>query len=165
MKISKNTVASLTYALKVEGELVEETDKNNPLVFLVGAGSMIPGFERQLMGKESGERYNFTIEPEEGYGDVDPNAVVDLSKDIFMVNDQLQEDMLIVGNVVPMQDQHGHPLQGVVVEVGDETVKMDFNHRLAGKSLEFSGEILDVRQATSDEVSHGHVHGAGGHHH
>jgi len=165
MKIAKNTVASLTYSLEVEGELVEKTDRNNPLVFLVGVGSMIPGFERQLMGKESGESYKFTIEPDEGYGQVDPNAIIDLSKDIFTIDGELQEDLLQVGKVIPMQDQNGNPLQGVVVEVGADTVKMDFNHRLAGKTLEFSGEILDVRQATPDELSHGHAHGPGGHHH
>lgn len=165
MKIAKNTVASLTYSLEVEGELIEKTDKANPLVFLVGVGSMIPGFERQLMGKTSGESYKFSIDPEEGYGQADPNAVIDLSKDIFTVEGEIQEDLLQVGKVVPMQDQNGQPLHGVVLEVADDTVKMDFNHRLAGKTLEFSGEIIEVRQATSDEMSHGHVHGHGGHHH
>jgi FKBP-type peptidyl-prolyl cis-trans isomerase SlyD len=165
MKIDKNTVASVTYSLEVEGELIEKTDKNNPLVFLVGAGSMIPGFERQLMGKEKGDTYNITISPEEGYGESDPEAVVDLSKDVFKIEGVLQEDMLEEGKVIPMQDQNGNPLQGVVVEVGEESVKMDFNHRLAGKTLDFTGEVVDVRPATSDEISHGHVHGPGGHHH
>ena len=165
MKISKNTVASVTYSLEVEGELIEKTDKNDPLVFLVGVGSMIPGFERQLLGKEAGDTYKITIDPEEGYGEADPEAIVDLSKDIFMVDGKLQEEMLVEGKVVPMQDQNGNPLQGVVVEVGDDSVKMDFNHRLAGKTLEFAGEVIEVREATQDEISHGHVHGPGGHHH
>jgi FKBP-type peptidyl-prolyl cis-trans isomerase SlyD len=165
MEIAKNTVASLTYSLEVEGELIESTDKDNPLVFLVGTGSMIPGFERQLLGKQKGDPYKITIEPEEGYGESDPEAVVDLSKDVFKIDGVLQEDMLEEGKVIPMQDQNGQPLQGVVVEVGEDNVKMDFNHRLAGKTLDFTGEILDVRAATSEELSHGHVHGPGGHHH
>jgi FKBP-type peptidyl-prolyl cis-trans isomerase SlyD len=165
MEIAKHTVASLTYSLEVDGELIEKTEQNNPLVFLVGVGSMIPGFERQLLGKQKGDTYKITIEPEEGYGESDPSAIVDLSKDIFKIEGVLQEDMLVEGKVIPMQDQNGNPLQGVIMEVNDDSVKMDFNHRLAGKTLDFTGEILDVRAATTDEISHGHVHGPGGHHH
>jgi FKBP-type peptidyl-prolyl cis-trans isomerase SlyD len=165
MKIEKNSVASVTYSLQVDGELIEKTEKENPLIFLVGAGSMIPGFERQLMGKEKGDTYDITIDPEEGYGESDPEAIVDLSKDVFKIDGVLQEDMLQKGKIIPMQDQNGQPLQGVVLDVDDETVKMDFNHRLAGKKLDFTGEIIDVRPATDDEISHGHVHGPGGHHH
>lgn len=165
MKIDKHTVASVTYALKVEGELVEQTDKSHPLTFLVGVGSMIPGFEQQLLGKQAGDRYDISVAPEEAYGETDPQAIVDLPKDVFKVDGELQEDLLVVGNVIPLQDQNGSPLQAVVLEVGDDTVKMDFNHMLAGKTLEFSGEVLEVRKATAEEISHGHVHGPGGHHH
>lgn len=165
MKIDKHTVVTVTYTLKVDGELVEETNKENPLTFLAGVGMMIPGFENQLAGKQPGDTYDITVKPEEGYGDTDPEAIIDLPKDIFKVDGQLQEDMLVVGNIIPLQDQNGHPLQGVVLEVGDETVKMDLNHRLSGKTLHFTGEVLEVRPATEDEISHGHVHGPGGHHH
>ncbi|MGK7397573.1 MAG: FKBP-type peptidyl-prolyl cis-trans isomerase [Candidatus Cyclobacteriaceae bacterium M3_2C_046] len=165
MKIDKHTVASVTYALDVDGQKVEETGKDKPLTFLVGTGSMIPGFEQELLGKQTGDSYEMTIPPEQAYGEVDPNAVVDLSKDIFKVEGQVQEDLLQVGKVVPMQDQNGNPLQGVVKDVGDETVTMDFNHQLAGKTLHFTGEVLEVREATPDEISHGHAHGPGGHQH
>lgn len=165
MKIDKHTVVTVTYTLKVDGELVEETNKENPLTFLAGVGMMIPGFENQLAGKQPGDTYDITVKPEEGYGDTDPEAIIDLPKDIFKVDGQLQEDMLVVGNIIPLQDQNGQPLQGVVLEVGDETVKMDLNHRLSGKTLHFTGEVLEVRPATEDEISHGHVHGPGGHHH
>lgn len=165
MKIDKNTVVTVTYTLKVDGELVEQTNKENPLTFLAGVGMMIPGFENQLIGKEPGDQYDITVQPEEGYGETDPEAIVDLPKDIFKVDGQIQEDMLVVGNTIPLQDQNGHPLQGVVLEVGDDTVKMDLNHRLSGKTLHFTGEVLEVRPATEDEISHGHVHGPGGHHH
>jgi FKBP-type peptidyl-prolyl cis-trans isomerase SlyD len=165
MKIEKDKVASLTYALEVDGQLLEETNKENPLVFLVGVGNMIPGFERQLMGKAPGENYEMTVSPEEGYGERDPKAVLDLNKDMFVVEGQLQEEFLQEGKIVPMQDQNGNPLQGIVREVSDDKVKMDFNHQLAGKTLHFKGEILEVREATPDELSHGHAHGPGGHEH
>ena len=165
MKIDKHTVASVTYALKVEGELVEQTDKSNPLTFLVGVGTMIPGFEEQLVGKEPGDKYDITVQPEDAYGESDPQAIVDLPKDVFKVNGELQEDLLVEGNVIPLQDQNGSPLQAVVLEVGEDTVKMDFNHMLAGKTLHFSGEVVEVRKASQEEISHGHVHGPGGHHH
>lgn len=165
MKIDKDHVTSLTYVLEVDGELIEQTDATNPLTFLVGTGSMIPGFEQQLLGKESGDSYDFLVTPEEGYGEIDPEAIVDLSKEIFVVEGKLQEDMLEKGKAIPMQDQDGNPLTGIVKEVGDDTVKVDFNHQLAGKTLHFSGEILEVRLATKDELDHGHAHGPGGHHH
>lgn len=165
MKIDKHSVTSVTYALEVEGELIEKTDKENPLTFLVGVGSMIPGFENQLLGKAMGENYEITVEPEEGYGTIDPKAIVDLSKDIFVVDGELQEEMLIEGNVIPLQDQDGNPIQGVIKAIGEETVKMDFNHQFAGKTLKFKGEVLEVRPATKEELDHGHAHGPGGHHH
>jgi FKBP-type peptidyl-prolyl cis-trans isomerase SlyD len=165
MKIDKHTVASVTYTLEVDGELVEKTDQSNPLSFLVGVGMMIPGFEQQLLGKQAGDTYNITVPPQDGYGDTDPQAIVDLPKDVFKIDGELQEDMLVEGNIIPMQDQNGNPLQGVILEVGESTVKLDFNHMLAGKTLQFSGEVLEVRPATQEEISHGHVHGPGGHHH
>lgn len=165
MKIDKNTVASVTYALEVEGELVEKTDKSNPLTFLVGVGMMIPGFEQQLIGKQPGDNYDITVQPEDAYGESDPQAIVDLPKDVFKVDGELQDDLLVEGNVIPLQDQNGSPLQAVVLEVGEDTVKMDFNHMLAGKTLHFKGEIVDVREATAEEINHGHVHGPDGHHH
>lgn len=165
MKIDKHTVVTVNYTLKVDGELVEETNQESPLTFLAGVGMMIPGFENQLVGKEPGDSYDITVKPAEGYGDTDPEAIIDLPKDIFKVDGELQEDMLVVGNVIPLQDQNGNPLQGVVLEIGGDTVKMDLNHRLSGKTLHFTGKVLEVRAATEDEISHGHVHGQGGHHH
>lgn len=165
MKIDKHTVATVTYTLTVEGELVEKTDKENPLTFLAGVGMMIPGFEQQLVGKQPGDTYDISVNPEDGYGVSDPEAIIDIPKSIFVIDGKLQEEMLVEGNVVPLQDQQGQPLQGVIIEVGEDTVKMDMNHQLAGKKLHFTGEVLEVRKATDEEVNHGHVHGPGGHHH
>lgn len=165
MKIEKNTVASVSYALAVDGEPVEKTDEANPLTFLVGVGAMIPGFENQLLGKAVGEEYSIKVSPEEGYGEVDPQAIVDLSKDIFKVDGAVNEDLLQLGNKVPMQDQEGNPLHGIIIDIADTTVKMDFNHEMAGKTLDFEGKVVEVREATAEELEHGHVHGPGGHQH
>jgi FKBP-type peptidyl-prolyl cis-trans isomerase SlyD len=163
MKIEKHTVPSVTYTLVVDGEVVDMAEKEKPLSFIQGIGMMVPGFEKNLEGMASGEKYEFTLQPEEAYGAYDEAAVVDLPKSTFEVDGKVKEDLLTIGQVVPMQDQNGNPLQGTVMEVGDEAVKMDFNHMLAGKKLNFTGEILEVRQATQAELDHGHVHGPGGH--
>ena len=165
MKITKHTVPSVTYSLNVDGEVIDRADISSPLTFLVGTGSMIPGFESQLEGLSKGDNYNFSVMPEEGYGKVNLEAIVDVPKKIFIVEGELKKDLLIVGNTVPMQDKEGNPLEGIVMEIGEETVKMDFNHQLAGKVLNFSGEVVDVREATREEIEHGHVHDAGGDHH
>lgn len=165
MKIEKNTVASVTYALAVDGEPIEKTDEANPLTFLVGVGAMIPGFENQLLGKSVGEEYSIQVSPAEGYGEIDPQAIVDLSKDIFKVDGVINEEILQLGNKVPMQDQNGNPLNGVIIDIADTTVKMDFNHEMAGKTLDFEGKVVEVREATEEELAHGHVHGPGGHDH
>jgi len=165
MKITKHTVPSVTYTLVVEGEVVDMAEKEKPLSFIHGVGMMVPGFENNLEGMSAGEKYKFTLTPEEAYGAYNEDAVVDLPISTFMVDGKVNKDLLNIGQVVPMQDQNGHHLNGTVMEVTDQSVKMDFNHMLAGKELNFTGEILEVRQATSAEIEHGHVHGPGGHHH
>ena len=165
MKIAKHTVATVSYTLRVDGTIVEESAKDKPLTFLAGVGSMIPGFEGQLMGKKKGDAYDITIDPADGYGEIDEEAIVDLSIDIFKEDGQIRSDLLKIGKVIQMQDHQGRPLDGTIKEIGDEKVKMDFNHKLAGKTLHFMGEILNVREATSEEINHGHVHGPEGHHH
>ncbi len=165
MKITKHTVPSVTYTLKVEGEIVDAAEKDKPLSFIQGIGMMVPGFEKNLEGLASGDNYKFTLQPEEAYGPYDNDAVVDLPISVFTVDGEVKHEMLNVGQVVPMQDQNGNPLSGTILEVSESAVKMDFNHMLAGKELNFTGEILDVRDATQDELEHGHIHGPGGHQH
>lgn len=165
MKITKHTVPSVTYTLLVDGEVVDMAEKDKPLAFIQGIGMMVPGFETNLEGLTAGTKYEFKLNPEEAYGPYDEQAVVDLPISTFMVDGKVNNDMLNVGQVVPMQDQNGNPLNGTVMEVTEEAVKMDFNHMLAGKELNFAGEILEVREATQAEIDHGHIHGPGGHEH
>ena len=165
MKIEKHTVPSVTYTLVVDGEVVDKAEKDQPLSFIQGIGMMVPGFEKNLEGLSSGDNYKFTLQPDEAYGPYDDDSVVDLPISVFTVDGKVKADMLNIGQVVPMQDQNGNPLNGTVLEVTEKAVKMDFNHMLAGKELSFTGEILKVRAATKDELDHGHIHGPGGHHH
>lgn len=158
MKIAKHTVASVTYSLTVDGDHIETADRNNPLVFLVGVEAMIPGFEKQLLGLQAGDKYDIKVSPSEGYGEVNPDAIVDLPLDVFTVNGELQEDILYIGNEIPLQDHEGNTMRGMVVEIAENSVTMDFNHQFSGKELAFSGEIINVRQATPDEIDHRHVH-------
>lgn len=165
MKIQKHTVPSITYTLKVEGEIIETAGLDNPLVYLHGVNAMIPGFESQLDGLELGASFDFKVSSDQGYGDVNADAVVELPKTNFEVEGKFAEDLIFVGAVVPMQDQNGNPLRGTVLAITDDAVKIDFNHPLAGKELQFIGDIVDVRNAEPVEIEHGHVHGVGGHHH
>ena len=158
MKITKNTVPSVSYTLVVDGEVVDMAEKDKPLSFIHGIGMMVPGFETNLEGLTAGTKYDFKLIPEEAYGEYNAEALVDLPISTFMVEGKVNKEMLNVGQVVPMQDQNGDPLNGTIVEVSDEAVKMDFNHMLAGKELNFTGEILEVREATQAELDHGHVH-------
>lgn len=165
MKIQKNTVPSVTYILKVDGEIIETAGSDQPLVYLHGANAMIPGFEKQLDGLEIGATFDFKVTSDEGYGDINPDALVTLPKTNFEIEGKFAEDMIQVGGIIPMQDQNGNPLRGTVTEITDDSVVMDFNHPLAGKELQFSGEVIAVRNAEKEELAHGHVHGEGGHHH
>ena len=165
MKITKNAVPSVTYVLTVDGEVIDQAKKETPLNFIFGVGGMIPGFESNLDGLETGNSYDFTLSPDEAYGEYNKTAIVDLPKSTFNVDGKVQEDMLAIGKVIPMQDQNGNPLNGTVVEIIEDTVKMDFNHVLAGKSLHFAGEVIDVREASKEELEHGHVHGLEEHNH
>lgn len=168
MQITKNTVVSLSYILKrddAKGEIIEETRAGDPLVFLFGNGQMLPKFEEHLSTLKTGDDFEFTLASEDAYGEMDQDAIIDLDKSIFEVDGKIDTEMLAIGNVIPMRDDQGHMLQGTVVSVGDDLVRMDFNHPMAGNVLHFKGNVIEVREASAEELSHGHAHGAGGHHH
>ena len=168
MQITKNTVVSLSYVLKrddANGEIIEETKAGDPLVFLYGNGQMLPKFEEYLSTLSAGDTFEFTLTSDDAYGEMDPDAIIDLEKSIFTVDGKTDDEMLSIGNVIPMRDDQDHMLQGIVVSVTDDLVRMDFNHPMAGNMLHFKGSVIEVRPATDEELSHGHAHGAGGHHH
>ncbi|MFH1119778.1 MAG: peptidylprolyl isomerase [Bacteroidota bacterium] len=168
MTVSQNKVVSLTYELKIDnaaGEVVDMADASEPLVFIYGTGNLLPKFEAHLLNLKAKDIFEFTLNAEEAYGDFTEDAIVTLPIDVFMMDGKIDPEMLRIGNVIPMQDNEGHPLEGVVKSVEKEKVTMDFNHPMAGKNLYFTGSILELRDATPEEISHGHVHGPHGHHH
>lgn len=168
MQVSKNKVVSLTYTLRLDneqGEMIQETGTDNPLVFIYGSGMLLPAFESNIANLNINDKFSFGLQAGDAYGEVNPNAVIDLDINLFMEDGKLNEELVMVGNTIPMQDSDGNRLDGVVVEVTKSNVKMDFNHPLAGKDLHFTGEIVELRDASAEEMAHGHVHGPHGHHH
>lgn len=170
MIIEKNKVVGISYNLSIpdaedEMSIVEIVNEDDPMLFIFDMSGLPEKFEDQLAGLTVGDSFDFSIDPEEGYGDFDPEAVVELPKSIFVMEDVEQEEILTVGNIIPMTNAEGERLQGQVIEVGDEKVIMDFNHPLAGKTMHFEGKVLSIREATESEIEHGHVHGEGGHQH
>jgi FKBP-type peptidyl-prolyl cis-trans isomerase SlyD len=168
MTIDKNTVVSVNYLLtrKDTGETIEQTSKEHPFVFLFGSGGLLEDFEKNLFHKKAGDTFDFFIDNDKAYGPRDEQFLANVPMDAFLDEDGNFDEVAIkVGVTLPMVDNEGHPLHGTVLEITEAHVKMDFNHPLAGHDLHFKGEILDVRAATAEELAHGHVHGAGGHHH
>lgn len=162
MKIGKDKFVSLSYTLTVDGSVADQANAENPLGFVFGAGYLLPAFEKHIDGKQKGDKFEFTLTPEEGYGTSNPEMIIELGKDVFTVNDKIEDGLLTVGNEIPMMTAEGMRLLGRVLEVGEESVKMDFNHPMANKTLNFSGEILEVREATPADHPHQHGGGCGG---
>ena len=170
MPIAKNNVVFISYQLAFPDEdgqpdVVEIVDENEPMVFIHGLSGLPEAFEKNLLGLNEGDTFDFSISAEDAYGNVDPNAIIQLPKSIFQAEGQTADDILKLGNFIPMTDDQGNRMQGLVVAIEDETVTMDFNHPLAEKTLMFQGKILKIREATPEEIAHGHVHGEGGGHH
>jgi FKBP-type peptidyl-prolyl cis-trans isomerase SlyD len=169
MNITQNTVVTLHYSLREsgkDGDLIEETYGDEPLVYLHGHGTMIPGFEKQLEGKTVGDIYEFTLTPDEAYGSIEQDNIVEVPIQNFEnESGEIDRELLEVGAPINMSDDEGSQFQGFISEVKPESVVVDFNHPMAGLYLHFSGEIVEIRAASKEELDHGHVHGPGGHHH
>lgn len=168
MKIGKNKVVTMTYILRfdnVDGKIIQEVKEEKPFVHLFGNGTLLPAFESNLDGLEPEQQFAFNLTPEKGYGEFNNEAIIELDNSIFEKDGKIDENLVKVGNMITMQDQEGNPIDGKVIELKPDKVVMDFNHPLAGQNLHFSGKVLDVREALKEELSHGHVHGKGGHHH
>lgn len=159
--VTKNKVVTVSYELRTEpdGDILETADAKNPLEFICGQGQTLEYFEMNLLEKKVGDKFDFKIPAANAYGEFSEDMVVDLSKDIF--KDVESADM-VVGNTLPMMDSMGRHLQGRIVAIGEEEVKIDFNPQLAGKDLYFKGEILAVREATEEELEALHSHKCGG---
>ena len=160
MKAGNKTVVSLQYQLEVEGEIVDQSTPERPLTFPFGVGYLLPKFEANVEGLEAGDKFAFTLTPEEGYGPYREDMVVELPKETFMINGVIEEGLLDIGNQIPLQSQDGARFLGVVKAVDAETVTIDLNAPMAGKTLNFSGEIISVRELTAEEEAQ--LNGQGG---
>ncbi|MCS6870959.1 MAG: peptidylprolyl isomerase [Anaerolineae bacterium] len=153
--IQDNVVVALAYTLKLEnGEIVDEADADNPLEYLHGANNIIPGLERALTGMRVGETKHIQVAPSDGYGDYDPEDVEVVPRHHFPSDAPLE-----VGTAITLADDDDNYIDAVVKAVSDESVTLDYNHPLAGKTLYFDVEVLNIRPATQEEIEHGHVHG------
>lgn len=158
MSISEKTIVSVAYDLyvKTEGgepELMESATAEQPLTFCFGIGMMLQKFEAELRGKNTGDKFDFVIPCDDAYGAYNEDHVVDLPKDIFLVDGKFDSEMIFVGNIVPLMDAEGNRINAEVVEVGEETVTVDLNHPLAGEDLHFVGSVLDTHEASDEELS------------
>ncbi len=155
MKVQPNKMVGVDYKLTVDGKIADQSQPGQPLEFIFGTGMLLPKFEEAILDKEIGDSVSFTLAPKDGYGELIADAIVDLPKDIFMVDGKLAEDILFVGSQVPMSDAQGNRMMGIVKEVADQTVKMDFNHPMAGKTLNFEVAIISVREVTPEDLKGG----------
>lgn len=170
MQIEKNKFVSLTYDLYVGGEdgtnkeLMESATKSRPLNFTFGLGMMLEQFEENLSGLKVGDKFDFTIKPEDAYGEYNDNLLQNVEREVFLdENGSFNSEAIAVGKVLRMVNEDGGEFDGAVVEVTDTHVKMDFNHPLAGEFLNFKGEVLLVRDATEEEIAVAkNPHGCGG---
>ena len=162
--VSNNMVASVHYkgTLPENGEVFDSSEGREPLTFLVGHKQMIPGFEEEIMGAKVGETREFTLSSDRAYGDRDKDAVMEIPREQFAQLEQ--EATLETGMQLVAQMPHG-PSPFTITSLTDDTVTADFNHALAGQSLTFSVEIVELRAASEEELAHGHAHGPDGHHH
>jgi FKBP-type peptidyl-prolyl cis-trans isomerase SlyD len=160
MQIAESTVASIHYTLTdAAGEVIDASPAGEPLAYLHGDGNIVPGLEQALEGRRAGERFDVVVAPEDGYGPRHPQLIHVVPRVAFQGVEQIEPGM-------QFETRGGEGAMLVTVTAVDsENVTVDGNHPLAGATLHFAIEIIEVRAATSEELAHGHVHGAGGHHH
>jgi FKBP-type peptidyl-prolyl cis-trans isomerase SlyD len=160
LKVADDMVVSMAYVLEVDGEELDRADEDDPMLFLQGHGNIIPGLEQAIYGMGIGDSKDVKVEPANAYGELDPENRDIIPRDILPVD----YDPL-VGDPLELRDtESGEVFQVYVAELDDDNLTVDFNHPLAGETLNFQVTIIDLRPASSEELAHGHVH-AHGHHH
>lgn len=152
-EVADDVVVSIDYTLTVDGEVVDSTEGDEPLQFLQGHQNIIPGLERELAGMKVGDSKQVVVPAGEAYGEVDPDNVVDVPRSEFPAEIPLEP-----GTELEVKNADGEVLSATIAEVSGDTVKLDFNHPLAGKQLTFDVSVVELRSATDEEMAHGHVH-------
>lgn len=161
LKVEDGQVVAMDYTLRVDGEIVDTSEGHEPLEFLQGGGNIIPGLERELYGMAVGESKQVVVAAVDAYGEFDQEALVEVPKGEFPAQIPLE-----LGIGLEVHGQNGENLHGRISNIGEESVELDFNHPLAGKELHFDVTIAALREASDEELLHGHVHGDGdGHEH
>jgi len=154
MNIEDQRVVKIHYILKDDvGDIIDSSEGKEPLPYIHGTGALIPGLERELAGRAAGEEFEVTIEPEEGYGELDPELVQAVDRSVVGDIEGLQPGMQLEA-----RDPDGHVRYVIVREVSEETVVLDANPPLAGRTLHFKVTIDSIREATAEELEHGHAH-------
>jgi FKBP-type peptidyl-prolyl cis-trans isomerase SlyD len=156
MKIETNKMVSLVYELREgnpEGRVLEVLDEERPLRFIYGTGRLLPFFETNIHELGNGDNFMFTLPADQAYGERREEMIVDVPISVFETDGKLNEDICRIGSEVPMMDSEGNPLNGIIYEINESFVKMDFNHPMAGIDLYFSGRIVEVRDATEHELA------------
>ena len=151
--VQDNLVVTLDYKLIVEDEMMESTEDGEPILFIQGIGQIIPGLENALYGMEVGDQKTVVIQPEDAYGEYDPESLQEAKKEEFS-----EEIPLDVGTFLDLEDDEGDILSAQIIAAEEDTVTLDFNHPLAGKTLTFEITLTDLRPASEEELDHGHVH-------
>lgn len=152
--IADDVVVSLQYTLTINNEVVDSSDESEPLMFLQGYRNIIPGLEKELYGLKVGDSKTVVVSPTDGYGEADADAFMDIPRDEFPTDIPLE-----MGLELEVRDEDGEIMPATVVEITPEKVRLDFNHPLAGETLEFKVKVTELRAATPEELEHGHVHG------
>jgi len=153
LKVEDGQVVSMDYTLTVDDEVIDTSAGQEPIQFVQGSGNIIPGLERELYGMTIGDAKEVDVAPQDGYGEIDGEAFMDVPRSQFP-----EEIPMEIGTLLELHDEAGHPMHARIDQVGDQTVRLDFNHPLAGKQLHFSVKIAHLRPASDEERDHGHVH-------
>ncbi len=161
MVIADKTVVRIDYTLRNKGgEILDSSDGGEPLVYIHGASQIVPGLERELTGLAAGDAKDVVVQPEDGYGVPDPQGIFGIPRTAFPPEATIEVGQAFVG-----EDDEGQAVPVRVIEVREDSIVVDANHPLAGETLYFHVDIRDVRDATLEELQHGHAHGPGAHHH
>jgi FKBP-type peptidyl-prolyl cis-trans isomerase SlyD len=153
LHVQDGQVVSLVYTLQVDGQVIDSSEESEPLQFIQGEGHIIPGLESALYDMEVGERKNLVIAPEYGYGELSNEAFIDVPKDQFPAEIPIE-----LGIELQVRSPEGDIMEARIDKIEEDSVRLDFNHPLAGKVLHFDVKVIALRQASADEKSHGHVH-------
>lgn len=160
MLIGEKKVVRIDYTLKnASGEVLDTSDGGEPLSYLHGAHQIVPGLERELTGMEAGQSKDVVVQPDDGYGQPDPQGIFGVPRAAFPADADLK-----VGDTFMGEDDEGGAVPVRVVELKDDTIVVDANHPLAGETLYFHVDVREVRDATLEELMHGHAHGPGDSH-